>query len=284
MDQDPVLLPHRQRPPVHQRARGPRRAGALERRRGRLGALGQEGSGQAHARHRGVAGEVRAPARLPRPARAAQRHGRARHRPGDAVPHVVRAPGAGAQRRGGDGAGPGLQRLGARLLRGRPAAPVSLRRAAPAERRGVDRRAQARGRARLQGGGRAPLLLERPLSDLARVRSALARVRGHRRGARHAHLSLARGADARLGPAHGPGARPLGAGASVHRRGRRLLARPVRLEHHRGHGSGHRRLRDAGLPDGGDDLGDGGGADGLAREVSRGSRRRCSSRTPRGCR
>ena len=257
MDQDPVLLPHRQRPPLHQRPGRPRRARALERRRSGLGTLGQEGSRQAHARHRGLAGEVRAPARLSRPARAAQRHGRARHRPGDAVPDVVRAPGAGAQRRGGDDPGPRLQRLGARLLRRPPETAVSLRRAAAPERRGVDRRAPAHRRARLQGGGGAPLLLERPLSHAARVRPALARVRSHGRRARHAHLPVARGAHARLGPAHGPGARPFGAGPALHRRSRRLLARPVRVEHHRGDGSGHRRLGDAGLPDGGDDLGDG---------------------------
>ena len=84
---------------------------------------------------------------------------------------------------------------------------------------------QARRQARLQGGRGAAVLLERPLSHVARVRSALARVRGLGRRARHAHVSLARGADARMGPAHGPGARALRAGAPVHRRGGRLLAR-----------------------------------------------------------
>ena len=47
--------------------------------------------------HRGLAGEVRAPARLPRPAGAASGHGRAGHRPSDAVPHVVRPARAGAR-------------------------------------------------------------------------------------------------------------------------------------------------------------------------------------------
>src|SRR5256885_3013144 len=50
-------------------------------------------------------------------------------------------------------------------------------------------RAQARRRAWLQGGGRAALLLERPLSHLARVRSALARVRGHRRDRKSTRLN-----------------------------------------------------------------------------------------------
>ena len=68
-------------------------------------------------------------------------------------------------------------------------------------------------------------------------------------------------------PADVAGARTVGAGAAVHRRGGRLLARPVRLEHHRGHGPRHRRLRDARLPDGGDDVGHRGRADRLAREV-----------------
>ena len=46
-----------------------------------------------------------------------------------------------------------------------------------------------------------------------------------------------------------------------------LFAGPVRLEHHRCHGPGDRRVRDARLSDGGDDLGDRRGADRLAREV-----------------
>ena len=68
------------------------------------------------------------------------------------------------ERRGGDGAGPGLQQLGARLLRRGPAAALPLRRPAAAERRGVDRGAPAGRQAGVQGGGGAPLLLERPLS------------------------------------------------------------------------------------------------------------------------
>src|SRR5207249_6484321 len=50
-------------------------------------------------------------------------------------------------------------------------------------------------------------------------------------------------------------------------RGGRLFARPVRVEYHGGDGPGHRCLRDLGLPDGGDDVGHGGRADRLAREV-----------------
>mgnify|MGYP003693741511 CR=1 FL=1 len=49
-------------------------------------------------RHRRVEGEVRPAARLPRSPRAAQGHGRPRHRPGDALPHLVRAPGPAARR------------------------------------------------------------------------------------------------------------------------------------------------------------------------------------------
>ena len=182
----------------------PGRARALERRRGRLGPLGQEGGGRAHARHAGVAGEVRAAARLPRPARAPQGHGRARHRPGDAVPHVVRAPGAGAR-------APRRRRCWPSAYNDwvldycarRPAAAVSLRGAAAPERRGVDRGAPAGGQAGLQGGGGASLLLERALSHAGRVRPAVARVRGPGDGAGHAHVPVARGAHARVGRAHG---------------------------------------------------------------------------------
>src|SRR5205823_12234518 len=106
---------------------------------------------------------------------------------------VVRPPGAGSERRGGGDSGASLQRLGARLLRPRSAPAVPLRGTAIAERRGLDRRAQARGRARLQGGGGAAVLLERPLSHLAGVRSPLARVRGHLVRARDAHVLVARG-------------------------------------------------------------------------------------------
>ncbi len=42
---------------------------------------------------------------------------------------------------------------------------------------------------------------------LRRVRPAVARVRGHRDGAGHAHVPVPRGAHARMGRAHGPGAR-----------------------------------------------------------------------------
>src|SRR5438874_9932893 len=51
-------------------------------------------------------------------------------------------------------------------------------------------------------------------------------------------VSVARGADTRVGAAHGPGSRALGAGASVHGRGGRLFARPVRVEYHGGDGPG----------------------------------------------
>src|SRR6267378_651669 len=53
----------------------------------------QEGGGGAGSRHRGMAAEIRAPGRVPRAPGAAARHGRARHRSGDALPDVVRPPG-----------------------------------------------------------------------------------------------------------------------------------------------------------------------------------------------
>ena len=214
---------------------------------------------------RGMAKEFRAPARLAATRSAAQGHGRAGHRPGDAVPHVfvrlalVRS----AERR----------RCWLRLhnwvldycagdrRRLFPCAVPAL-----AERRGVDRGAPAGRQAGLQGGGVRPCFWNGAIPPWPSS-TPVARVRGHRGGAGHAHLPFARGADARMGRAHGPGARPLGPGPAVHRRVRGLFARPVRVEHHRGHGSGHRRFRDARLPAGGDDLGDGGGADRVAGEV-----------------
>ena len=245
VDQDPVLLSHRQRPSVHQRSRGPCRPGALERRRGGLGALGQEGSGQAHP---GTAAWQEKFGRL-----LGCRDPRARLNDMDALgtdqvmlfpTWFVRL----ALVRSAEAAAMLAQAYNNWVLDYCAADRRRLFPCAVLPLQSVEAsigRAEARGRARLQGGGRAPLLLERSLSDLARVRSALARVRGRPAWCSPCTPSLARGADARLGPAHGPSARPFGAGAPVHRRSRRLLARPVRVEHHRGHGPDHRRLRDA---------------------------------------
>ena len=146
LGQDPVLLPYRHRPAADQRAGRAGVARALERGRGRLAALEQEGGREVHAGDRGMAGAVRPAARLPRPACPAQRHGRARHRSGHAVPDLVRAPRPGARSgRRGDPR-PRLQRLGPRLLRDRPAAALSLRGPAAPERRGLDRGAAPRRR------------------------------------------------------------------------------------------------------------------------------------------
>ena len=182
LGQDAVLLPHRQRPALHQRARRARRRASARtppRSAGRAGT--RRRSGKLTPGTAGMAAEVRPPARLPRPARAAQRHGRAGHRPGDAVPHVVRPPGARAQRRGGDGAGPGLQRLGARLLRRRPAAAVSRARCCRC--RASRRRSPSSGASPSWASRRrrcAPASGTAAIPTLARVRSPVARVRGHR--------------------------------------------------------------------------------------------------------
>ena len=102
--------------------------------------------------------------------------------------------------------------------------------------------------------------------DAAGVRSALARVRGARRGAGHAHVPLAGGAHAGVGGSHRPHAghrqRP-----ALHRRGGRLLARAVREQHRVQHGADDRRQRVARLHLRGHDLAHQRADDRLARQV-----------------
>ena len=165
-----------------------------------LGALGQEGGGPADARHRGVAGEVRPPARLPRSPRAA--------RDMDALgtdqvmlfpTWFVRLALLRDAERGGDprraptttGCYDYCAADRARLF---PCAVLPLQsvEASIAELRRVAKLG-------LQGGRRPALLLERPLSDLPEFDPLWREFEATRRRAGHAHLPLARGAHAGLG-------------------------------------------------------------------------------------
>src|SRR5437867_2250389 len=109
------------------------------------------------ARERSNAAEVG----WPRSSRPARRHGRARHRPGDAVPELVREARARAESRSRADPDARVQRLGLRLLRRRSPSALSLRGAAHSNRRRIDRGAATRGEARLPRGRRAAVLLER---------------------------------------------------------------------------------------------------------------------------
>ena len=200
----------------------------------------QGGDRQRRTRHPRMGRNGRPQRQCPGPPRAPQGHGRVRHRPGDDLPLHLRLPAAGGERRGRPPVRPGLQRLGVRLLRRRPEADVPRGGAAPAGRGPGHRRVAARGQARLQVRAGAPHHRPQPLPHLPGVRSLVEGVRGTRHGAGHAHLPVpGRGHVAGPGGAHGR--RPQ---APLRRRGHpRLLTRPVRRQHHAGHGleAGRRR-------------------------------------------
>ena len=166
-----------------QRPRGPRRARALERRRSRLGALGQKEVGRSR-RNAGMAAEIRPPARLPRPPCAAHRHDALGtdqvmlFRPGSSPGTRARPDAAGIL------ATPTM--TGLRLLRATGTA--SSRARVPLQSVEISIAEPAASPSSAQGGGGAAVLLERALSDLARIRSAVPRDGGAGPRAGDAHF------------------------------------------------------------------------------------------------
>jgi hypothetical protein len=171
-------------------------------------------------------------------------------------PTVVRAAGPGAERRGGDGAGAGLQRLGARLLRGRPAPPVpcavlplqSVEASIAELRRVATLGFKAAAVRPCFWNGRYPTLPE--FDPLWREFEATGVVLAMHTFPSREALTPEWGQ--RMAEARGHS----GQGLLFTDESVVYSPGPVRVEHHRRDGSRDRRLGDARLPHGGNDVGD----------------------------